>query len=211
MGEMIVNNYILYAPEALILPLTVTTVAFIMRWTWLLCLGVFIIGSMLMFYRGAAIDTSTFPSHALICPCDGKILGMQEYDEYVQIAIFLNIHNIHVQYAPVDGVIVKQEYFKGQFHPAYMFEKSQYNERMETTFSTYIGNVKMVQIAGQVARRIITFVSLNSKVKRGDPYGLIKFGSRVDMWVPKRKIEEIVVKEGDRVRIGDTLMTFMPF
>ena len=89
-----------------------------------------------------------------------------------------------------------------------MFEKSQYNERVETTLQTVIGNVKVIQIAGLIARRIVSFGSEGQQLKRGDPLGLIKFGSRVDVIVPAHNIAKIAVKEGQSVNIGDTLFIF---
>jgi phosphatidylserine decarboxylase len=117
--------------------------------------------------------------------------------------VFLNIHNIHVQYAPVDGVVSSIAHQSGTFHPAYFFEKSQYNERLETYFRTAHGSVRVDQIAGQLARRCVSFLESAQRVTRGDPMGLIKFGSRVDMWFPKTW--KTIVVPGQRLFIGDAV------
>ena len=120
----------------------------------------------------------------------------------------MNIHNVHVQYAPLGGRVKSITHKAGEFHPAYFFEKSQYNERVETILETAVGDIKVVQLAGQVARRIVSFLNVGEEIARGQPIGLIKFGSRVDMWIPSANINKIHVKEGDRLRIGEPVCSY---
>jgi phosphatidylserine decarboxylase len=142
------------------------------------------------------------PENVLLSPCDGKILRIVNHKHALQIAIFLNIHNIHVQYAPISGQIISILHKRGEFVPAYMFQKSQYNERIETVIESKLGSITVVQIAGQLARRIISFHIKGNTIKRGDPLGLIKFGSRVDLWIPVTSKPQVMVKEGEYVQIG---------
>lgn len=202
------ETYIAHAPEALILPLLIALSSIIYKKMWVLLLALCILLLMLWFYRGHSgkfrKDASVFAS-----PCDGTILNIQEDANHVSISVFLNIHNIHVQYAPMDGRIASITHIPGQFAPAYMFEKSQYNERVETMLETSIGTVGICQIAGQIARRIVSFHEPGAWVRRGQALGLIKFGSRVDIRIPRQCIQSVLVKQGQRVRIGTPLATLV--
>jgi len=204
------NNYISYAPETLIVSGIFIICGFIFNSKWLLFIGIFMIVLMLTFYRGASIENKLkdVDLNTMISPCDGKVLNIVEHEkeEKIQISIFLNVHNIHVQYVPINGKILSIKYFPGTFHPAYMFQKSQYNERMETLFETGYGEIKLVQIAGLVARRIVSFHEEKQEVKKGAPLGLIKFGSRVDIWIPKNSVKKLLIKKDDRVHIGDQIV-----
>jgi phosphatidylserine decarboxylase len=205
-------NYIGYAPEAWVLPtiaFVIITAAFgISKWSWVY---VAIMILMLSFYRGRDwhMGLASAPPagpNDLVSPCDGKVIRVVEHADALQIAIFLNVHNIHVQYAPIEGRIISSKHKPGEFVPAYMFEKSQYNERVETEMETFAGRVKVVQIAGLVARRIVPFHPPGTRLNRGDPLGLIKFGSRVDVWIPKASIRSVTIRRGDRVRIGQPML-----
>jgi phosphatidylserine decarboxylase len=144
----------------------------------------------------------------LTSPADGIILSIIETDNNIQIAIFLSILDVHVQYSPCDGTIVAQRYKTGEFHPAYIMKKSRYNERMETDIMTADGNmITVIQIAGQLANRIETFVHKGMMVSRGCRLGIIKFGSRVDLIVPKNKYmlpKNIAI--GKYVTAGETVL-----
>jgi len=163
-----------------------------------------IIIAILFFFRKhpKPFDTDI---NTIVSPCEGTIIYIDEHSEHLHIATFLNIHNIHVQYLPCDGIIVDKQYKTGAFHPAKMFEKSQHNERLITTLQTRIGHVYMIQYAGLIARRIVDFQPLHTPLKKGDPFGLIKFGSRVDIYIPKKYISKLFVHVGDTISIGDTL------
>jgi phosphatidylserine decarboxylase len=205
-------NYISYAPEALLIPLLCILISVFKKaykialvfTTALLCL--------LLFYRGISSadyeNIKQTPQNHIVSPCEGKVLKITQDSKNIHIAIFLNVHNVHVQYFPIKGTIKSIVHKDGEFHPAYMFEKSKYNERVETTLQTLIGDVRIIQIAGLIARRIVSFGSEGQQVQRGDPLGLIKFGSRVDISVPRYNIAKVLPKEGDNIRIGETLFIF---
>jgi phosphatidylserine decarboxylase precursor-related protein len=209
------NNYIHRAPEAIAVPLILMVTGILVRMWNITVIGAVSIMCMLFFYRGAPslknrtnIKTIGFgldTRYPVTCPCDGKVLHIERVRGSLHIAMFLNVHNVHVQYAPFDGVIVSMEHKPGTFAPAYLFEKSQYNERLVTTFETAVGPMTVAQIAGQVARRIVPFHRPGARVHQGEPFGLIKLGSRVDVWIPDHRVTELLVKVGDRVRIGDGL------
>jgi len=207
-------NYIHYAPEALWVPMVFFIVGALCSSILTMATSTVILIILLMFYRGATITSEmrNAPADLLVAPCDGKLLRMvQHANGQTQIAIFLNIHNIHVQYVPFSGTITSIVHKPGEFHPAYLFEKSSLNERVETTFDTAAGTIRVVQIAGLIARRIVSFHSPNTYVHRLNPLGLIKFGSRVDIWVPTQSIRSILVstESGTRIRVGDPLFRMM--
>ena len=205
-------NYINYAPEALIIPILLIAALCYKKYYKISSLAILILPLMLLFYRGVSASDykklTQIPQNHIISPCEGKVLKIVKQGHTIPIAIFLNVHNVHVQYSPIKATIKNILHKDGEFHPAYMFEKSQYNERVETTLDTLIGPVKVIQIAGLIARRIVSFHATGKQLERGDPLGLIKFGSRVDILVPAYNIASIKVKEGDDVRIGDSLFVF---
>lgn len=211
------NTYIHHAPEAIWIPLLFVVLAQLADSSTGVFLGIGLFALLVAFYRGASVShLDTVPSSVLVSPCDGKLLRVVHHPtlNQTQIAIFLNIHNIHVQYVPLSGTLTSIVHKPGKFHPAYLFEKSSLNERVETTLSTSVGDVRIVQIAGLVARRIVSFhssassASASTYLHRGDPLGLIKFGSRVDIWLPTSAIQTFLVstEPGTRIRIGDPLI-----
>ncbi len=137
-------------------------------------------------------------------PAYGKVIKVQEKDGLLQIAIFINLWDAHIQYMPYDGIIKKQIYKKGQFNPAYIFAKGKYNEKLIHNISTNKGVISVVQIAGVCARTIERFVQEGQAVQQNDEIGLIRFGSRCDIFIPLDNTMEILVKEGDRVQGGIT-------
>lgn len=199
-------NYISHAPEVLFLALFLIYVSFKTRYRYTRVCSVIFLCMVLYFFRGWDNTIANPSPTTLYCPCDGVVKNIVEKDNHFHIMIFLNIHNIHVQYTPFHCTVKDMKYHKGSFHPAYLLEKSQYNERMEyTLYNPYFGNVTFVQIAGQIARRIKSFVTVNDSVSPLSPIGLIKFGSRCDLLIPKHTNLRIMVKPNDRIRIGNPI------
>lgn len=167
---------------------------------------------MLWFFRGWNNTKKEYNNNILYSPCEGKIENIIETDEYIHIMIFLNIHNIHVQYAPFNCVVKNMTYVKGTFYPAYMLEKSKYNERQEYVLQhPLFGDVLFKQIAGQVARRIKSFVKEGEHLKVFEPIGMIKFGSRCDIIIPKKKFfnnTKVLCSKNDNVKIGCALVKY---
>jgi len=197
-------NYIGAASEMIIIIIGLLLLSVVKKSYIYGIIALLILCSILYFYRGATIPP-LYPN-TIISPADGKILKIVKHENMYHIAIFLNIHNIHVQYAPIEGQIISMKYKPGKFNPAYLFEKSQFNERMETILETNIGQIMVVQIAGLIARTIVPFKEIGDKLDQGEALGLIKFGSRVDIWLPD--IVELKMKEGDRIRVGDIVATY---
>ena len=140
-------------------------------------------------------------------PCQGTVLKVIRKDGLIHIAIFLSPLDIHVQYTPCKGKIIEQKYKEGEFNMAHLFEKSNYNERMETTiYNDMFGYVKIYQIAGLLARSIVSFYNVNDELEQNVPFGLIRLGSRVDILLNDKPNYELALKEGDKVKIGDSLV-----
>ena len=119
-------------------------------------------------------------NHVIVSPCDGKVMNVDKN----KIAVFLSIHNVHWQYVPIDGIVKKIETIDGGYYMA-MSPKSLHNKGVKITFETKIGDVIVIQKVGFFVRRIINNIKIGDKVKQCDPYGLILFGSRVDIILPK--------------------------
>lgn len=150
-----------------------------------------------------------------LAPADGRVLAVEDVEEplYVggpatRVSIFLSLFDVHVQRSPVDGVVELVERRPGRFAAAWSEEAESQNE------STLIGiragedRVAVRQVAGLVARRIVTYVEEGERVEQGERIGLIRFGSRVDAYLPPDAI--IDVQEGDRVRAGTTVIGWRP-
>ena len=142
-------------------------------------------------------------------PAYGKIVEISRINNHVRICIFLNLDDVHVQYIPTDGVIANKIYKPGEFNPANLIEKGESNERMETYITPkYNPNSTILinQIAGILARAIINFKDEGDIVKKGDMMGIIQFGSRVDIYIPRSDIKEILVRNGERVNGPETAL-----
>lgn len=186
------------------MPLGLGAVGVATRSVALLTLAACLLLAALLFYRGVCAPPR--PGY-VTSPCEGKVVEVNLDDHSLHVAVFLGLHNVHAQYAPLDGTVASIRHVPGTFYPAYAFQKSRYNERMVTRLDTALGPVVMVQYAGQLARRIVAFRRPGDRVSQGQPLGLIKFGSRVDLWVPRDAVGNVLVRPGDRVRVGDALAT----
>jgi len=201
----ILNNYISYAPEYSFLFIILLMLSVYMKSNKLAVAACIFFLCLLYFFQGANIVARQNDKNTLYCPCDGTVSAIIPHEDYTQVCVFLNVHNTHVQYAPFDCTVKSIKHIPGSFHPAYLLEKSQYNERTEYVLHNDVfGDVPFVQIAGQLARSIVTFVKELDTVRVMEPLGLIKLGSRCDIYVPRGNL--ILVQEGDRVRIGDPLV-----
>jgi len=150
---------------------------------------------LVLFFR----DPDRRVGEGMVSPADGKVLYAFEDNGLKKIAIFMSITDVHVNRAPCSGEIFRIERGKGKHAPAYS-EKAGSNAYALID----MGKVKVKQIAGIVARRIVTYVREGDSVKKGERLGLIRFGSRVDLFV---EVEgEIMVKKGDRVTAGETTL-----
>ncbi len=152
---------------------------------------------LLLFFR----DPERRIGDGVVSPADGRVMDVYREGRYHRINIFMNVHNVHVNRAPVDCTVVSVERKSGGFVPA--FDKdSDRNERVITTIKTRYGTWTLTQIAGAVARRIVPYVGGGEELRRGERFGLIRFGSRVDLKFTLPRGMEICVKPGDRVLAG---------
>ena len=140
----------------------------------------------------------------VVSPADGKIVMIRTLPEGRSISIFLNIFNVHVTRVPISGKLEEFEYKRGRFKAAYDDEASRVNEQNILTISSACGRVVVKQIAGLLARRVICWKRIGDHLKRGELFGLIRFGSRVDVVLPEQV--KILVKVGDRVRGGSSVI-----
>ncbi|MBQ3204549.1 MAG: phosphatidylserine decarboxylase family protein [Alistipes sp.] len=155
-------------------------------------------------------------SELVFSPCDGRVVVTEVVyeDEYVkeemmQISIFMSITNIHMNWLPVGGEVEYYKYHPGRFLIAWHPKSSTENER--TTTVVKMDNGKRVlfrQVAGMIARRIVSYVKVGDKVNQNDVFGFIKFGSRIDVLVPKES--ELLVEIGDKVVGSQTPLLRLP-
>lgn len=136
-----------------------------------------------------------------ITPPEALKLGS---DPHTRISIFLNVFDVHINRVPMGGKIIAAEYIKGKFLNAELDKASEDNERQLLTVENSKGKIGFVQIAGFVARRIICNIKEGDEVVAGDRFGLIRFGSRVDVYLPKGA--EVKVREGQRSIGGETVL-----
>ncbi len=149
--------------------------------------------------------------HLVIAPADGKVVSIVEMaeDEYlggpaVRISIFMNVFNVHVNRHPVTGVVEHRHYRPGKFVNATLDKASTDNEQMSIGIASVRGRVLVRQIAGLIARRIVTDHHPGDSVTQGMRLGLIRFGSRVDTFVPPEVA--VRVRIGDRVSAGTSTL-----
>ena len=151
--------------------------------------------------------------NVILSPADGKVLDIKEVneneffkDDRIKISIFLSITNIHVTRFPISGKIIYNKYHPGKYLLAWHPKSSEKNERTSVVISNNsFGNILYRQIAGAVARRIVNYAKTNLEVIQGEDSGFIKFGSRVDIFLPLNS--DISVKKGQNVKGGITILS----
>ena len=165
---------------------------------------------VLQFFRDPPRSIPDLPG-GVVSPAHGQVVAIQpDQDPFsgspsTRISIFMNIFSVHSNRIPVAGQIVARKYFPGRFLNAALEKASSENERCAVQIETEHGRqVSCVQIAGWVARRVLTYVDVGDSVARGQRYGFIRFGSRVDVYLPSDA--EIVVKAGKWVLSGSDII-----
>lgn len=149
-------------------------------------------GAMLWFFR----DPDRTPGAGrVLSPADGVVQSIDPWpDGRTRVAIFMSPLNVHVNRAPLAGNVTSVQHVAGGFLPAFNKDSDQ-NERVVWHFETALGDIEMVQIAGAVARRIVPYLSAGAKVEQAERIGLIRFGSRVDIYLPERISPAVSVGE----------------
>jgi phosphatidylserine decarboxylase len=181
-----------------------------LRWLiYILSAGLF--GIVVQFFRSPFI-TPTTGDNLVICPADGKVVVIEETEETeflkdrrIQVSVFMSPVNVHVNRNPISGVVQFFKYHPGKFLFAWNPKSSTENERTSIVVENKAGiPVLFRQIAGALARRIVWYVKEGDQVKQGEEFGFIKFGSRVDVFLPLGT--EIKVKLGDTTKGGITVL-----
>jgi phosphatidylserine decarboxylase len=142
-------------------------------------------------------------ANAVLCPADGRVLKVEKTrDPYTErdtllISVFMNVFNVHSNRMPVDGVVERVDYVRGLFVNADLDKASTGNERNALVVNLGSERITVVQVAGLIARRILCYVRAGDRVLRGQRYGFIRFGSRVDVYLP--------LSARPRVAVGDVV------
>jgi len=165
----------------------------------------------LYFFRNPTRDVP-MDSSLVIAPADGKIIRVGEVDEnrflnqkVKKVSIFMSPFNVHVNRIPVEGTIKKVAYNKGKYFPAFSEKASLENEQNAIVIENKKGeNILFVQIAGWLARRIVCHAKPGESLKQGSIFGLIRFGSRVDVYLPLDY--SIIVEVGQKVKGGESIL-----
>jgi phosphatidylserine decarboxylase len=147
----------------------------------------------------------------VVSPADGRVIGIDEVEEnefivgrVQRVSIFMSVWNVHVNRAPVEGIVKYIRYQRGRFHVASLPKASMENEQAIIGIEAPWGKVLVKQIAGILARRIVCNLHEGQKVQRGERFGLIKFGSRLEVFLPLHA--ELRVRMQEKVRAGETII-----
>lgn len=177
--------------------------AFWLGWIWpgavLAALGAFIA----FFFRDPDREVPLHPG-TILSPADGKLLQVKRTEQGVRLSIFLSVFNVHVNRAPIAGTLVRSEHRPGRFLLAFDERASVENEQVLMRIEGEEASVDFALIAGLVARRIIPWKKVGTKLEKGERIALIRFGSRADVWIPQGF--EVQAAPGDAVRAGTTVL-----
>ncbi len=188
-----------------------TIVPALLGWMWAAGAGLVLTGFMFYFFRDP--DRNTPPGkNAFISPADGKVIRITEAQEdealkgkALKISIFMSPLNVHVNRSPCDGIVRSVKHYPGRFYSAFKDNASILNEHITMLLECERhGNIVVKQIAGAVARRAVCRVKPGDRLAKGQRYGMIKFSSRLDVFLPVDT--EIRVKPDDRVFAGETVL-----
>ncbi len=179
----------------ILLPLLIGVIAILFSYYLVaavfICLTVFFV----VFFR----DPERTPrGDGMVSPADGVVMHADK-----KVTIFMNTHNVHVNRAPLSGVVKKIDYRKGGYLPAF-YKESDRNERNNITIETEHGDMEVTQIAGILARRIVCYVNEGDIVERGQRIGIIRLGSRASVTIPDEFV--VSVNSGDRVKAGESMI-----
>ena len=144
-------------------------------------------------------------ANLIVSPADGKVVKISKDETGEQtLCVFLNVFNVHVNRAPIAGAVARFEYKRGKFKVAFDEEASRVNEQNIVSFAGPDISIVVKQVAGLIARRVVCWKKPGDSVERGELFGLIRFGSRVDIIMPERV--NIRVRVGEKVRGGSTII-----
>jgi phosphatidylserine decarboxylase len=188
-------------------------VGFFLGWGWSAPLWLATL-FVLQFFRDPAREVPPDPQ-AVLSPADGRIVAVEKArDPYlerdsIKVSVFMNVFNVHSNRAPVDGTVKQRWYHPGSFVNAALDKASLENERNALWLRTRAGaDVTCVQIAGLVARRVLCYVDAGASLERGQRFGFIRFGSRVDIYLPPDA--EVKAALGDKVHATESVLARLP-
>jgi phosphatidylserine decarboxylase len=166
------------------------------------------------FFRDPDRTVPTAPN-LIVSPADGRVMIVGDppfpgapAGDWQLISIFLSPMDVHINRTPVDGRVTKVEYHPGKFLPAYKTDAGTHNEWTEVWFDHRGTTIVCRQIVGILARRIVTRLTVGQQVARGERFGVMKFGSRIDLFVPRAAA--LAVQAGDRVTGGESVLATLP-
>jgi len=169
---------------------------------------------VLQFFRDPPREVPDDPQ-AVVSPADGRIVAVERARDpwlerdALKISVFMNVFNVHSNRSPVDGTVQRRWYHAGRFLNAALDKASLENERNALALRTADGvDVTCVQIAGLVARRILCYVEAGAELERGQRFGFIRFGSRVDVYLPPEA--QAVAALGDKVHAAESVLARLP-
>jgi len=182
---------------------------------WLLAIAFTVIALWVAYFFRDPERTGERGAQLVVAPADGKLILITEVDEphfirnrALRLSIFMNVFNVHVNRYPVDGTVRYIHYNPGRFLNAATEKSSLENEQMSVGLETKSGPILVRQIAGLIARRIVTYSKEGQVVKQGERMGIIRFGSRVDVFIPTSS--KIRVKVGETSNAGVTVLADLP-
>ena len=190
----------------------ILTFIFFLAQIYSLCLLAFLFTAFsIYFFRDPERDIPAV-ENGLVSPADGRVLSIEHLEdsqyntgECIKVSIFMSVFNVHVNRIPFSGVIKKIEYFPGKFFNASFDKASLDNERNAVLIETENNDrFWTVQIAGLIARRIVTTIKEGDRVEKGKRFGMIRFGSRLELYLPVKA--DISVKKGQNVKAGSTII-----
>ncbi|NOR84625.1 phosphatidylserine decarboxylase [archaeon] len=165
----------------------------------------------LFFFRDPNREILMQPN-SVVSAADGKIKSIEEIYEStylkepaIKIVTFLSPFNVHINRSPIDGVVTNKTFEKGKYYPAFM-KRADKNQKNYIFIENEKLSVIAIQMVGSLARRIVSWVDIGQSIDKGGKIGLIRFGSRTDVIIPKSKISEILVKPGDKIKAGETIL-----
>ena len=183
-----------------------TLVSLLLGWQLAAGIGVVLTAAVACFFRDPERAIPQTPG-AVVSPADGRIHEIEPAAGRRRISIFLSVTDVHVNRAPVAGKVTDVTYKPGRFVPAYRAEASRENESNRLTLDAPDAVIDVTQIAGILARRIVCRARPGDVLARGQRYGLIRFGSRTDLFLPADA--DVVAQVGDKVRGGETILAYL--
>jgi phosphatidylserine decarboxylase len=202
----------------LIVPAFVSTLVFLLFFgllenilSLILAIIFFISASFFIFFFRDPQRKIPQEENLILAPADGRVLGLENFENYpfidssgTKLSIFLSLWDVHINRAPISGKVTSLKYNPGNFNPAFKKKASSENEQNEIWLENDKVKLVLKQIAGILARRIVCHLKEGNEVKAGQRFGMIKFGSRVDIFLPEKVKIEVALNQ--KVKAGETVI-----